>query len=244
MKSSFLSFKPGVASVSGILLIVITLTACTKFNDSDNSGTPVAGLMAFNLAPDKSGIGIALSNNNLINSPLTYTNYTGTYQRVYTGTRTVESFDATSDSTLATVDYTFEPNKFYSLFLVGTNGSYKNVLVNDKFDSLSNTSGKAYVRYVNAIPDSTSPKVTITAGGVSLIDGNASFTNVSDFIPATPGEINIAVKNETTINSNRTIPVEQGKVYTVLLVGMPGATDSTKGVQIKYITNGSLTNGQ
>ena len=244
MKRSFLSFKTTLALVSGLLLATVLLTACSKFDDSDNGNTPVAGLMAFNLAPDAQGIGITLSNNHLVNSPLTYTNYTGIYQRIYAGGRTVESFDAASDSTLAGVDYTFEPDKYYSLFVVGENGTYQNVIVNDRFDSLSGSAGKAYVRFINAIPDSTSPKVTITAGGENITDVNATFTTVSDFIAATPGEMSIVVKNEGTINTNRTIPVEQGKVYTILLIGSPAASDSSKAVQIKYVTNGSLNNEQ
>ena len=147
-------------------------------------------------------------------------------------------------SAIARVDYNFETNKYYSLFIVGANGNYRNVVTNDNFDSLSSTTGNAYVRYINAIPDSTHPKVTITTNGTTLADVDAPFTAVSDFISTTPGEIKVAINNDSTINANRTITLEQGKVYTVLLVGIPGAADTTKTVQIKYVLNGSLTAGQ
>jgi hypothetical protein len=42
-------------------------------------------------------------------------------------------------------------------------------------------------------------------------------------------------------DTSRTVTLEKDKVYTVLLVGIPGQTDTTKSVQIKYIANGTLT---
>ncbi len=35
--------------------------------------------------------------------------------------------------------------------------------------------------------------------------------------------------------------LEKDKVYTLLLTGMPNATDTTKAVKIKYIVNGTVT---
>ena len=242
MKNFFSSVRMILVMVSCIALVTVLLTACSKFNDdNNNNNTPLSGLMSFNLAPDQPSIGVALSGSNLTNSPLSYTNFTGPYQRIYTGTRAVESYDYTSDSTIATVNYNFEANKYYSLFVAGANGTYTNIVTQDNFDSLSSASGKAYVRYINAIPDSTIPTVTITANGNNVINGPAAFSSVSDFTAADPGQVTIAINNNSTIDANRTITLEQGKVYTILLVGIPGATDSTKTVQIKYIQNGSLT---
>ena len=242
----FSSIRMPLVAVTCLVSITVLLAACSKFNDDDNNNnnTPVSGLMAFNLAPDKAFIGIALSGSNLTNEPLAYTNFTGTYQRIYTGSREVESYDNTSDSTISTVNYNFEANKYYSLFVTGINGVYSNIVTHDNFDSLSATSGKAYIRYINAIPDSTKPVVAITSNGNNVINTPAAFSSVSDFAAADPGEATVTVKNNSTIDANRIISLEEGKVYTVLLVGMPGATDTTKAVQIKYILNGSLATGQ
>ncbi len=86
--------------------------------------------------------------------------------------------------------------------------------------------------------------MTITANGTKVINTPAGFSSVSDFVAADPGQVTITVKNGSTIDASRTISLEQGKVYTVLLAGVPGATDTTKAVQIKYILNGSLATGQ
>lgn len=245
MKNFFSSIRMTLIPVSFVVLATVLLAACSKFNDDDNGGnTPVAGLMAFNLAPDKASVGVALSGNNLTNAPLAYTNFTGTYQRIYTGNRAVESYDYQSDSSIATVNYNFEGDKYYSLFVAGANGVYTNIIARDNFDSLSSSSGKTYVRYINAIPDSTKPTVTVTSNGNNVINTPAGFSSVSEFIAADPGQVTVTVKNSSTIDVNRTISLEQGKVYTILLTGIPAATDTTKSVQIKYILNGSLADGQ
>jgi len=241
MKNFLSSIRGWLVPAGGLLAITILFSACSKFDDDNNTNTPVSGLMSFNLAPDKQAIGIALGGNNLTNSPLAYTNYSGVYQPVFTGNRTVESYDQATDSTIATVDYSFAADKYYSLFVVGANGNYKNVLTNDNFDSLTSTTGKAYVRYINAIPDSTKPVVTITANGNNIVNANASFTDISDFKAVDAGNADIKVNNSGTIDATRTITLEQGKVYTILLLGIPGEADAAKAVQIKYILNGNLS---
>ncbi|MEP7372883.1 MAG: DUF4397 domain-containing protein [Chitinophagaceae bacterium] len=241
MKIFFSSVRMSLVPLSGLLVATILFSACSKFKNDSNTNSPVSGLMSFNLAPDKSAVGIALGGNNLTNSPLAYTNYSGTYQLIYPGNRAVESYDYLKDSTINTVDYSFAPDKYYSLFVVGANGNYKNVITSDNFDSLTSTTGKAYVRYINAIPDSTKPVVTVIANGSNIINDNASFAGISDFKEVNTGNVEVKVNNNTTINASRTITLEQGKVYTILLVGIPGQTDTTKAVQIKYITNGNLT---
>ncbi len=239
---NFFSIRMRLLSAGLFVAAIVLLASCSKFDDdNNNNNTPVAGLMAFNLSPDQGSVAVALSGNNLTNAPLAYTSYTGTYQRVFTGNREVESYDYSKDSSLAKVNFNFEADKYYSLFVAGANGVYKNILTHDNFDSLNSTTGKAYIRYINAIPDSTKPTVTIAANGTDVINAPSGFSSVSDFAAANPGNVTVTVKNNSNIDANRSITLEEGSVYTVLLTGIPGATDTTKAVQIKYILNGSLT---
>ncbi len=233
MKSRLFRYVLPVAFVffAGILFV-----ACDKNNDNNNNNTSVSGLMAFNLAPDKA-VSITLSGNPITNLPLSFTSYTGNYLNIYSGPRLVQSFDYNSNSSIDSSNYNFEPQKYYSLFVIGNNGSYKNVIVNDNFDSLNTT--QAYIRYVNAIPDSSSPMVTITANGDEVVNNNATFTSVSDFTAVAPGDVNIQVNNGNTINKSRTITLEQQKAYTVLLAGVPGSTGSDS-LQIRFVVNGTL----
>ncbi len=223
------------------LFLTIGFISCKKTNTVTH--TPAAGLMAFNLAPDQSAIDFSIGGSNLTTSPLSYDNYTGSYLSIYPGSRDVTSYDVNGNMQLATVSGSFNDSAYYSVFLVGTNGNYKNVLVQDKFDSLSHTSGQAYVRYINAIVDSTGqPGIMISSGGNNLFDSSAAFATVTDFKGVTPGDLSVTVNSESsTPLANRTFSVEQGKIYTVLLVGEPAQTDTSKAVQIKYITNGQLT---
>lgn len=223
----------------GVLLIVGALLIACKKDDDNGTPVPVSGLMAFNLVPDQEAVGFALSGSTLTNAPLTYTNYTGRYLNVYAGNYTVQAYGR--DSTLASEDYNFSPDQYYSLFVAGKEGVYRNIIVHDNIDSLSSTSGMAYVRYINAIPDSSAPAVNISAGSEEIANEAAPFGHVSEFAEVGSGDITIAVNNESDIAANRTISVEGGKVYTILLIGVPGSTDPDREVQIKYIENGTLT---
>jgi hypothetical protein len=228
-------FHLNAFALGGILLAGVLFTSCKKSN-FDNTNPEVAGLMAFNLAPDRS-VAMGIGGNVFTNSPLAFTNYTGGYQGIYPGTRSVESFEYASGDSMASASFDFVAKKYYSVFVVGIDGHYQNVIVTDNFDSLSSSSGQAYIRYVNAINGSTSPTVTITSNGSNVVNGNAAFGTVSEFVPVAPGDIAIAVNEGSAINVSRTIAVEQKKVYTILLAS--GAT-SADPAQIKFVTNGLL----
>lgn len=234
------AFSMRAILATGVLFSVIVFSSCLKSNNNDSPGTPAAGLMAFNLSPDKPAIGIALSGSNLTNAALGYTNYTGGYLNIYSGSRTIEAYDAGGGNTFTASDYNFEQNKYYSLFIVGKDSAYRNIVVNDQLDSLSANSGKAFIRYVNAVPDSSRPMITVSGNTGSVISENAGFASVSGFKEITPGNVNIAISNNNDIQATRSITVEERKVYTVLFTGVPGSTDTTQSVQIKYIENGTL----
>ncbi|RYY24936.1 MAG: DUF4397 domain-containing protein [Chitinophagaceae bacterium] len=228
---------------TGILVIVSTgviLAACNK-SDKYNIDLPAAGLMVFNLAPDQPAVGVALSGNSINPSPLSFRAYTGQYINIYPGTRAVETYDFISNYGFAASSFTFEPEKYYSLFVVGADSVYRNLLVTDNFDNLSASGGKAYIRYVNAIPDSSRPIVSIRTGAVEVVKENTSFADVSPFIAVDPGALAIEIKNGESLNATRSIDVIAKRVYTILFSGKPGELNNDKAVQIRFIQNGILT---
>lgn len=235
MIKKFLSRK-SIMIAASVLSMAVLFSACKK-NKDDVPQTGVARLMAFNLATDQPVVNFGLSNN-LFGAPLNYGSFTGTYLNIYPGNRQVSSYGA-SNNLLDSLTYSFEQGKYYSAFVVGSNNNYKNIVVQDNYDSLTASSGKAYVRYVNAITGSSSSNVSITSGTTNVVNGNASLGQVSPFIAVTPGALTINVSNENT--ANRTITVAQQKAYTILLMGQPNQTDSTKAVQIRFIENGTIT---
>lgn len=237
MKKPF-SFSKLRLAFGGVLALSVFMTSCLKDNDNDIPQADAAGLMAFNLATDQNAVGVSISGNVLTNTALNYTGYTGTYLGIYPGNRSIESFEAYNGTSLATVSRDFQVDRFYSVFVAGADSNYRNILVEDNFDSLSYGSGKAYVRFVNAIPDSTGPQVTITANGNNVISRTAAFAYVSDFVAADPGQLTIDVSNNGTVDVDRTFAVEAKKVYTILLTGAPGSTAAP--IAIKYVENGTL----
>ena len=104
---------------------------------------------------------------------------------------------------------------------IDANGNYKNMITEDNLDSLPTSTGNAFVRYINAIPDSSGPMVTIASNGTNVESGNASFVKVSEFTGIAPGDIFAAVNINATISADRTFSVEKDKVYTILLVRRP-----------------------
>lgn len=229
---------------AGLFLTVMLFAACKKDENPGNIRTPAAGLMVFNLSPDKPAVGLSLSgsNLNLGVTGLGYNNFSGSYLPIYTGTRELRSFDYSTGSTIAISNGVFADSAYYSAFVLGANGNYQNVVVRDELDSLTAASGKAWVRYINAIPDSTgSPTVTITANGENVFNETASYGNLSSFNRVNAGTVSTSVSNEGSISASRNITLEENKIYTVLLTGLPGVTDSSKAVQIKFIQNGTIT---
>ena len=219
--------------------LVLLFSACKK--DVDTPQTPASGLMVFNLIPDQSAIGFVLSDRLITNAPLDYTNYSGNYISVYSGSRDLGLYDVAGDSTITEITQQFEPDKYYSAFAVGADGNYNTIIVDDHLDTIPDSTDQAFVRYVNAIPDSSKPMVTIATGGTNVIDDISSYASVSGFEEINPGEITITVSNGTNISATRNITVEKGKVYTILLLGIPDATEDADKVQIKFITNGSVS---
>ncbi len=216
------------------------LASCNK-NKDDIQPTPVAALMAFNLAPDQQAVAIGLDGNLLPGGPLGFGNYTGQYLNAIPGNRNIASYNAVSSESLDSSTFNFEVNKYYSLFVVGYNGSYTNIVSEDNYDSLTASSGKAYVRFINALPNTTASTVVLESSGAQLVNRSSAFGEVSPFLEVDPGNITFQVTNEGGVDVNRTISLTQTKAYTVLLMGSPNETDPAKIPQIKFIENGTVT---
>lgn len=238
----FSYLRKNVGSMILLFSAVLFFSSCLKNDATDVPQQEGAGLMAFNLAPAKNAVGFAVSGNVITYSPLGYTNYTGGYVNLFPGNRVVQSFDYGSNNVIDSSSANFMQGKYYSVFLTGDSGTYKNVLVQDNYDSLAYASNTSFVRYINAINDTTGAvTVKVTAAGNDVFNGLAPYRSVTAFKPVASGDVSITANNESGLNATRTITLEAGKAYTVLLVGKPGATDPTQQVQVKYIYNVNVT---
>lgn len=237
MKKTF--YMPALSRFTLILLAFasVLFVSCSKNNDNDYDAPPSAQLMLYNLAADKPAVGFTISGNQLGNSPLAYTNYSGVYLPIYTGTRELRSFDFNNGATIASRTDTYADSTYYSAFLLGAAGDYRNLVVTDDYSSVVPVSGKAWVRYINAVPDTvTRPDVTIAGTTEGAVYGS-----VSAFVQVDAGDVDVAIQSGT-FNTTRTITLAENRIYTVLFVGLPGATDPALAVQAKFIQNGAATN--
>lgn len=241
MKRGILSsVSRGMIAAGCAVVIGMSLVACSKSNDFNPGNQNVSGFMAFNLS-DKNGIGITLSGQNLVSQALGYSVYTGAYLTVPSGVTAVRSYDATGNTTLAEKTDSLIVGKYYTLVVAGAAGTYRNLLVRDNYDNLTASTSKAYIRFVNAIPDSAAPAVTITSGGQTVsTDPSARFGKISEFVAVDSGVVRIAAANGGTIQGDVTVRAKASDVYTVLLKGFPGATDTARQVKLSVITNGNL----
>ncbi len=241
MNKAILLLRRSIAPMLAIVSSGILFTSCLKDKDGNDNNIPAAGVMAFNLAPGQQSVVVTLDGNTLTQTPLAFTNYTGGYLPAYIGNRRIEAFDYQNSRKLSSSTYTFENDKYYSVFVIGSDSSYRNVVAPDDVDSTIDVSASAFVRYVNAITDSVNlPNVTITAGSNNVVNENAPYAGVSVFKAVAPGSINITIKGNNGVDATRSIALEKQKAYTILLVGKPGATDENTKPQIKYILNGTL----
>ena len=240
MKKLITMFRKNLLPIMGIFLVAILFGACKK-SDSDNIRTPAAGLMAFNLIPNPAGIGVAIGNNSLTPQPLYFNNFTGTYKGVFTGERSLESYYFGTGTTIAKENHTFRDSAFYSVFVMGASDVFSNVFVEDKLESIPHTDKtKTFVRFVNAMPDSSNTNVTISAGGNNVFDKVSKFKEVSEFREVPSGDVMVKLENGSTIDTSRTISLDPGKIYTVLLTGLPESTNNDFKVDIKFIVNATL----
>jgi len=230
---------PGLSRLTflGLALTVLLFSACSKNDDNQIDGPSTARLMLFNLSPDKPAVGFTISGNQLGTGALGYTSYSGAYLPVYAASRELRSFDYNNGSTIASITTTYADSAYYSAFLIGEEGYYRNVVSTDDYSAVVPVAGKAWVRYINAVTDTTTrPDVTI-AGTTE----GAVFGTVSNFRQVDAGTVSTAI-HSGNFNASRDITLAENKIYTVLFVGRPGSADPLLAPQVKFIENGTATN--
>lgn len=233
--------RPKSVLFIGLAVLFTFFTACSSDDDSYYiDPDELSGFMALNLIPDQSSVGATLSGN-LVGPPLPYRSYTGGYVSIYPGKRSTDAYAGRSRNTLATTTHSYEPGNYYSLFMIGKNDDYENIVVQDNLDTLQAGNNGAFIRYLNAVSGEETPDVEITKDTLSLFSGQADYGEVSPFIKSETGDIDVTIKNGAKIDTSRTITIEDGKVYTLLFAGDSESRDDFERVQIRYIENGTVT---
>lgn len=222
-----------------ILAFVGILSSCSTNDDTyEVDPEQIAGFMAINTVTDQQQIGVSLSGI-YVGQPLPYRAYTGGYVNIFPGERSTDAFSPYSGNTLSSTSFTYEKGKYYSLFITGRKDHYENIIIEDNLNDLAVQDSISYVRYINAIPTEEVPELTLANATDTLLKEKAAYQEVSEFLKVKGKELTIQV-NGDSIQAERTIELENRKIYTLLIVGNPESTDDLKKAQIRYIENGRL----
>ncbi len=219
--------------ISGVLF-----QSCLKKKQVDPP--TISALMIANLAHDRPNTGFAVGNANITSAVLGFFNYTKEYAAVYSGASKVRAYFANNpNSVIATTETNFEEEQFYSSFLIGAAGNYKNLVVNDRVHNLPLLSGKAYIRYVYAVPDSSSSIVAVSIDDVPAMSESARFGSLSSFVAVNAGNMQVKTNNFSNISTTLSALLEEKKIYTIIVAGNPASANADS-VQTKVIENGVL----
>jgi hypothetical protein len=235
MKSlkNLLRLKAGtlLLALSGTVLI----SSCTK---EDAGGEPVyvpsSSLKAYNLAADRSSVSFSIGTIPLGTPPLAFMDASSGYIPINMGMLELKAVNVDNNQTITSLPYNFAENASYSAFLVGYNGEYKNVIVQDNSSPLQRTAGKAWVRYVNAVADQNAMS-TVSLGEMSETVG---FGAASAFRPVNATSTEISISSIGNFGTSQTTVFEENKIYTVLFVGVPGSNNPELAPQAKIMVNG------
>ncbi len=203
-------------------------------NDDGMAGVEIpfsnSNVKVVHASPDAPAVDL-LVDDMLKGSGLTFPNNTG-YLEILSGTRNVKVNVSGTSTTAIEADLNVSPSANYSVFAVDAVANISALVLSD--DLSSPAAGKAHVRFIHLSPDAPAVDVTLPDG--SIVFGNKSFKEFTEFTPLDAGTYNLEVRvagtSTVALNLNG-ITLEDGKIYTVFARGfLNGAGDSALGAQI------------
>jgi hypothetical protein len=220
LRSSFKMLFAGLA-------LSAVLASCSK--DFDNTPAPaVSGFNIIHASPTTELLDFYVNNTRGNNKNFGFTQRLG-YFEVYSGTSKITITKKGNGTPLIGENFNFQPERLYSLFIVGKVDSLKYLMVKDSVSLPA--SGKANIRFVNASPDAPALNLSVGTATTDLVTDKA-FRQYSEFTSVdAASKVTLTAKNKTTGAIEATLPnvnIEAGRTYTVWAKGLKAATDSTK----------------
>jgi hypothetical protein len=198
------------------------------FVDNDQGAASVdlavakANVLVTHSSPDAPGVDLLLDNIVVNSLPLTFPNNTG-YLEVGAGTRNIKVNATGTTTTVINADVTFVANNSYSVFAVNDLSNIEPLVLED--DLTPPAAGNAHVRFIHLSPDAPAVDVTLTDG--TIVFGNKSFKESTDFTPLATGTYNLEVRlagTSTVVLPLNGIVLEDGNIYTVFAKGFVGGS--------------------
>ena len=175
--------------------------------------------MVIHTSPDAPGVDL-LVDDAVAGTNLEFPNNTG-YLALTAGMRNIKVNVTGTASTVIEADLTFEKDKSYSIFAVDSVTNIGAIVLEDNL--AAPMSGNAHVRFIHLSPNAPAVDITTTAG--TIVFGNKSFKEFTDFTPLAAGSYDLEVRLQGTPTAVLELPgiaLEDGKIYTVFAKGFVG----------------------
>lgn len=232
------------------LIGVAALSSCLK--DGDQTPTQVAAVAALNAVPESAGLDIFL-NQNQLNFPQIGENFrfgdSIPYKNAYPGSRLVRVFDRTRTPQTAPYiqqNVTFEPGKFYTLYVVADPANYAvggpattNLELVKTEDDLSRPEdGSVKIRFINLSPTAPKLSLKITQDNTPVIAEEKEFKAHSAFVavPESTSDYTFEIIDSTTGEILRSFDFKplNRMIYTVWAKGLYNATPAAGAHALDY----------
>ena len=184
-----------------------------------------ANVLVIHASPDAPGVDLLVDDAVVNSAPLTFPNNTG-YLEVNPGTRNVKVNAAGTSTSVINANLILAADKNYSVFAAGFLNSIAPVVFED--DLSTPAAGKAHVRFIHLSPDAPAVDITLTDG--TVVFGNYSFGEGSDFTPLDAGTYDLQVRaagTSTVVLDLPGIALADGDIYTVFAKGTLNGTGDT-----------------
>lgn len=183
----------------------------------------MANVLVTHASPDAPGVDLLIDMIPANPSALEFPNNTG-YLALSPGMRKVQVNVSGTETTVIEADIDFSTMNNYSLFAVDEVASISALLLED--DLTQPTAGNAHARFVHLSPDAPSVDITLTDG--TIVFGDKSFLEYSDFTPLAANTYDLQVRlqgTETVVLELPGISLMDGKIYTIFAKGFVSGSD-------------------
>jgi hypothetical protein len=190
-----------------------------------------SNVLVVHASPDAPGVDLLVDDLVMNTSALEYPDNTG-YLGIGSGDRNIKVNASGTEATVIDADLNLMPGMNYSIFATDEVAEIAPLVLTD--DLSSPASGNAHVRFIHLSPDAPAVDITLTDG--TIVFGDYSFGEYSDFTPLSASTYDLQVRlqgTDTVVLNLPGIMLEDGHIYTVFAKGFVGGEgDQALGAEI------------
>ena len=217
----------------------IIFAGCLK-NDGSVS-TPRAGILVDLLSPDANNTTISL-NGNTIGSNVSYGSIPNFYNQLTAGPSNIRVTDVVL-TTLFDKNFTTDPGKFYSVFLVDSASNMNSIIVTDSVD-YPGTTDSVKVRFYNFAPYSQGLSVGIKDSGKIWMsrsfESQTSANAYNTFLPMKAGTYTFQIFSPYSATSvkDTAITFDGKHIFTLFIKGFAADTTGSTALGLGVVKHG------